>query len=213
MSNLRSLSARQKKATREMPSPMFNKNVPQIKQLAVPQNNIKKQLEKPKMTIGDAIGLITIRLGKVEQQLIGLDLNSTPTVIDQNQNMNTTEEQLLLLNTSLERIQKLENSTKNIDRVDSDLRDAKDLLIKIMSKQEKNVADQDLQNSKIYTFINNKIDEIVEKKVNDLLHKTADEIVSKNVDDIINIKYNDIASNILTVGDHETVNVSVGLSE
>ena len=228
MSNLRSLSSRQKKFTQESPAPMFNKTVQPIKQLAKPNNNnnnIKKEPEKSKITIADAIGLITIRLGKVEQFIIDLNMNpnvlhSNPPVIDQNQNMNTAEQQLILLNSSLERIEHIEKSTKNFDKIDSDLRDTKDLLIKLMSKQEKNLAEQELQISNIYAFINNKVDELVNKKVNELLNnrvdeiifnkvdelvnkkvnellkKTADEIVSKNVDDIINIKYNEVAQSL-----------------
>lgn len=223
MSNLRSLSSRQKKATREMPAPMYNKNVQPNKQLANPNMNVKKEPEKSKITIGDAIGLITIRLGKVEQFILDLNmdskyLNNSVPVIDQNQNMNTTQEQLILLNSSLERIENVENAVKKMDKFDSDLRDTKDLLIKLVAKQEKNLAEQELQNSNIYTFINDKlhdlvdkkvnellnnrvneiissrIDELVSNKVNELLKKTADEIVSRNVDDIINIKYNEVVA-------------------
>lgn len=223
MSNLRSLSSRQKKATREMPSPMYNKNVQPNKQLANPNMNVKREHEKSKITIGDAIGLITIRLGKVEQFILDLNmdskyLNNSMPVIDQNQNMNTTQEQLILLNSSLERIENVENAVKKMDKFDSDLRDTKDLLIKLVAKQEKNLAEQEVQNSNIYTFINDKLDDLVEKKVNELLNnrvneiissridelvsnkvneilkKTADEIVSRNVDDIINIKYNEVVA-------------------
>lgn len=238
MSNLRSLSSRQKKTTREMPLPMYNKNITSMKH---PATQTKNQPEKSKMTIGDAIGLITIRLGKVEQLLIDLNmndnyLNSSPPVIDQNQNMNTSEEHLILLNSSLERIQKIENTTKNIDKFDTDLRDTKDLLIKLVAKQEKNLSDQEIHNTNIYTFINHKVDELVEtkvnelvekrvndilntkvdelvtQKVNELLKKTADEIVSKNVDDIINIRYNDSSQSSIAPDD-VLVNETVELSE
>ena len=222
MSNLRSLSSRQKKFTQEAPSPVYNKTAHPSKQVAKPNTTLKKEPEKPKITIADAIGLITIRLGKVEQFIIDLNMNenflhSGPPVIDQNQNMNTSEQQLILLNNSLERIQNIENSTRNINNLDSDVRDTKDLLIKLMSKQEKNLEDQEVKNSTIYAFINNKLDELVDKKVNelfnnkiddiifnkidelvkkkvdDILKKTADEIVTRNIDEIINIKYNEFA--------------------
>lgn len=214
MSNLRSLSSRQKKFTQEVPMPVYNKTSQPIKQLAKPNNNINKGPEKPKISIADAIGLITIRLGKVEQFIIDLNMNenflhSTPPVIDQNQNMNTAEQHLILLNTSLERIQNIENSTKNIEKFDSDLRDTKDLLIKLMSKQEKSFEEHEVKHSNIYTFINNKLNDLVDKRVNEvlnnmvddlvndkvnkLLKKTADEIITRNIDDIINIKYNEVA--------------------
>ena len=221
MSNLRSLSSRQKKFTQEVPMPVYNKTAQPIKQVAKPNNNINKGSEKPKISIADAIGLITIRLGKVEQFIIDLNMNekflhSTPPVIDQNQNMNTAEQHLILLNTSLERIQNIEKSTKNIEKFDSDLRDTKDLLIKLMSKQEKSLEEHEVKHSNIYTFINNKLDDLVDKRVNELLNnrvdeiifnkvdelvndkvnkllkKTADEIITRNIDDIINTKSNEV---------------------
>lgn len=237
MSNLRSLSSRQKKFMQEVPTPMFNKTVQPIKQASKINNNITKEPEKSKITIADAIGLITIRLGKVEQSMIDLNMNenyshSSQPVIDQNQNMNTSEHQLLL-NTCFERLQHIETSTKTIDKLDSDLRDTKDLLIKLMAKQEKNLAEQELQNTNIHTLINDKINEILDTKIHELLNdcldefilnkldelvsnkvhaflkKTADEIISKNVDDIINIKYHEAlaVSNNLT-SEHDTSNVS-----
>jgi hypothetical protein len=200
MSNLRSLSSRQKKFTQEAQMPVYNKTAQPIKQVAKPNNNINKGPEKPKISIADAIGLITIRLGKVEQFIIDLNMNekflhSTPPVIDQNQNMNTAEQHLILLNTSLERIQNIENSTKNIEKFDSDLRDTKDLLIKLMSKQEKSLEEHEVKHSNIYTFINNKLDDLIEKRVNDLLNHRIDALVDKRVNEVLNDRADEIIFN------------------
>ena len=221
MSHLRSLSSRQKKITRETPPPIYNKNVQQpMKQVSIQNNTIKKDTDKSKITIADAIGLITIRLGKVEQILIDLNvndkyLNSSTPIIDQNQNMNIVEQQVTLLNTSLERIENIEKTIKHMESFVSDLRDTKDLLIKVMSKQEKNLEEQHIKNETVYDFMNtkvnqvvedklnellnnkvdeiifNKVDELINKRVNELLKKAADEIINKNIEEIMNDKYNE----------------------
>ena len=175
MSHLRSLSSRQKKVTREIPSPIYNKNVqPPMKQVAIQNNNIKKESDKSKISVADAIGLITIRLGKVEQFIIDLNLNdkylNSPPIIDQNQNMNIAEQQLTLLNTSLERIENIEKTTKHMESFVLDLRDTKDLLIKVMSKQEKNLEEQESKNATLYDFMNNKVNQLVQDKLNEIQH-------------------------------------------
>jgi hypothetical protein len=207
MSHLRSLSSRQKKVTREIqpPPPIYNKNVqPQMKPVSIPKNNIKKETDKSKISVGDAIGLITIRLGKVEQFIIDLNvndkyLNSSPPVIDQNQNMNIAEQQLTLLNTSLERIENIENATKHMESFDSDLRDTKDLLIKVMSKQEKKLEEQQNTNQtysdfmkKVYDFMDTNINQIIEDKLNDHLSNKVDEVIFNKVGEFINKRVNEL---------------------
>jgi hypothetical protein len=203
MSHLRSLSSRQKKVTREnpLPSPIYNKNVqPQMKQVAISNNNIKKESDKSKITIADAIGLITIRLGKVEQILIDLNFNdkyltSSSPIIDQNQNMNIAEQQLTLLNNYLERIENIEKTTKHMESVASDLRDTKDLLIKVMSKQEKNLEEQQHKNETVYDFMNTKVNQVVEDKLNEVLNNKGDEIIFNKVEQFIEDKLNELLNN------------------
>lgn len=203
MSHLRSLSSRQKKVTRENPppSPLYNKNVQTpMKQVAISNNNIKKESDKSKISVADAIGLITIRLGKVEQFIIDLNvndkyLNSSSPIIDQNQNMNIAEQQVTLLNTSLERIENIEKTTKHMESFVSDLRDTKDLLIKVMSKQEKNLEEQQNKNETVYNFMNTKVNQVVEDKLNELLHNKGDEIIFNKVEQFIEDKLNDLLNN------------------
>ena len=201
MSHLRSLSSRQKKITRENPPPIYNKNVQQpMKQVSIQNNTIKKDTDKSKITIADAIGLITIKLGKVEQILIDLNvndkyLNSSTPIIDQNQNMNIVEQQVTLLNTSLERIENIEKTIKHMESFVSDLRDTKDLLIKVMSKQEKNLEEQHIKNETVYDFMNTKVNQVVEDKLNELLHNKGDEIIFNKVEQFIEDKLNDLLNN------------------
>ena len=221
MSNLRSLSSRQKNFIKEAPMPAYNKTAQPIKlkPSAKPTEPIKKEQVKPKITIADAIGHITIRLGKVEQFIIDFNLNgnalhSYPPIIDQNQNMNTKEDQLLR---SLERIQDIEKSTKNIDNLNSDLIDTKNLLIKLMSKQEKNLEEQEVKNANIHDFINNRLNELVEKKVNELLNNRIDEIIFNKIDELVNRKVNELlkktADEIVTRNIDEIISVNCNYVE
>ena len=101
----------------------------------VQQQPIKQS--KPKMTIGDAIGLITIRLGRVEQfiqqlQTDGIDINS----------LNTSQPPDLfddgLIQNIVSRLNTIEQSEtdERIKTMENDLKDTKNLLIKLMLKFE-----------------------------------------------------------------------------
>ena len=99
-----------------------------------PQQPPPEKQSKPKMTIGDAIGLITIRLGRVEQfiqqlQTDGIDINSTqPTdLVDDG-----------LIQNIVSRLNIIEQSDteERIKTMENDLKDTKNLLIKLMLKFE-----------------------------------------------------------------------------
>ena len=115
------------------------------------QQKQQKQ-QKPKMTIGDAIGLITIRLGRVEQflqqlQTDGIDMNSINSTqpndfmdngLIQNlvSRLNTIEEYSTNTATNSDTEQRIKN-------VETDLRETKDLLMKLILKFE-NFSDDTL---------------------------------------------------------------------
>ena len=104
------------------------------------QEKQEKQ-QKPKMTIGDAIGLITIRLGRVEQfiqqlQTDGIEMNS----------INSTQPNDFmdngLLQNLVSRLNTIEEYSTNtatehrLKNMETDLKDTKDLIIKLMLKFE-----------------------------------------------------------------------------
>ena len=116
------------------------------------QNN--NEIKKPKLTIGQTIGLITIRLSRVENQLTtlkqGTGLQSS--YLDEPNNANTELLQSSASNMFYEfpnvnhkedidalasRIDLVESSLKTVVKVESDLQTTKDLLFILMSKHEK----------------------------------------------------------------------------
>lgn len=133
---------------RQQPPPPPQRQPPPQLQRQPPAVQIQEKQEKqqkPKMTIGDAIGLITIRLGRVEQfiqqlQTDGIEMNSINSTqpndfmdngLIQNlvSRLNTIEE--YSTNTATDTA--TEHRLKNME---TDLKDTKDLIIKLMLKFE-----------------------------------------------------------------------------
>ena len=129
---------------KQRPVPPPQQRPPQMpQQMQQPPPPTPPPQKKPKMAIGDAIGFITIRLGRVEQfiqqlQTDGIDMTTLNTgqpteFLDQGliQNLvsrlNTIEEGGSSTNTYLE---------ERVQKIESDLKDTKDLLIKLMLKFE-----------------------------------------------------------------------------
>jgi hypothetical protein len=126
-------------------------------QLPPPQKNSKPKVEsKQKMTIGDAIGLVTIRLGRVEQfiqqiQTEGIDINSQPLppsdFMDKGglenliTRLTTLEENSTKLNTVLSPVSSTQLFEERLNIIECDVKDTKDLLLKVMLKFEKFIDD------------------------------------------------------------------------
>ena len=119
---------------------------PQPLQTQQTQQKQQKQ-QKPKMTIGDAIGLITIRLGRVEQflqqlQTDGIDMSS----INSTQPNDFMDNGLIQnIVSRLNTIEEYSTNTANtsntateqrIKNMETDLRETKDLLMKLILKFE-----------------------------------------------------------------------------
>ena len=119
----------------------------QQRQAPPPPQQMQSQPEKqskPKMMIGTAIGLITIRLGRVEQfiqqlQTDGIEMNS----------VNSTQPTELLdtgmIQNIVSRLNTIEqtDTEERIKTIENDLKDTKNLLIKLMLKFE-NFSDDTL---------------------------------------------------------------------
>lgn len=133
---------------RQQPPPPPQRQPPPQLQRQPPAVQIQEKQEKqqkPKMTIGDAIGLITIRLGRVEQfiqqlQTDGIEMNS----------INSTQPNDFmdngLLQNLVSRLNTIEEYSTNtatdtatehrLKNMETDLKDTKDLIIKLMLKFE-----------------------------------------------------------------------------
>ena len=97
----------------------------------IPTPQIKQQL-----TISEAIGLITIRLSKLEEQANEAQYTNVQYDNNNNNNNNNNEAESEIMNGILSRIELLETNVKSCLRLETDLRDTKDLLVKIMFKIE-----------------------------------------------------------------------------
>ena len=131
---------------------------PQPQPQPQPQKNSKPKVEsKPKMTIGDAIGLATIRLGRVEQfiqqiQTEGININSQSLPTSDFMDNGVIENIIIRLNTLEANSTESEHDLNNISLstqlfeerlhiIECDVKDTKDLLLKVMLKFEKFIDD------------------------------------------------------------------------
>lgn len=92
---------------------------------------------KQQLTISEAIGLITIRLSKLEEQSNEAQYNHVQ--YDNNNNNNNNNNVAVeteVINGILSRLDLLETNVKACLKLESELRDTKDILVKIMFKIE-----------------------------------------------------------------------------
>jgi len=105
------------------------------------QGQSQGQMQRPKLSIGDAIGLVTLRLGRVEEFMIraqnpegGLKLGGGASIPENSQLIDKS-----VFTNMISRLDSLEkkDSNKQIAALESELRSTKDLLISLMAKFEK----------------------------------------------------------------------------
>lgn len=140
-----SMQQRQAPPPQQRPPQQRQAPPPQQRQTPPPQQQQQQQSQpqrpekqsKPKMTIGDAIGLITMRLGRLEQfiqqlQTDGIDINS----LNQSQSTDLFDDGLI--QNIVSRLNTIEQSEteERIKTMENDLKDTKNLLIKLMLKFE-----------------------------------------------------------------------------
>lgn len=128
--------------------------------VATAQQNIQpqttqSQVKTPKLSVSDAIGLITLRLGRVESILIELEHNggfqnndiSSTSVPDNGQNIDKS-----IINNMVARLDSLEKNMKEVSQVAKEITDIKITLSSVVLKQasfEHNVHNkfEDINNS------------------------------------------------------------------
>ena len=120
---------------------------PQPLQTQQTQQKQQKQ-QKPKMTIGDAIGLITIRLGRVEQflqqlQTDGIDMSSINSTQPNDFMDNGLIQNIVSRLNTIEEYSTNTATEQRIKNMETDLRETKDLLMKLILKFE-NFSDDTL---------------------------------------------------------------------
>lgn len=105
------------------------------------QAQAQAQMQKPKLSIGDAIGLVTLRLGRLEEFMMrtqnqegGFKSESSVNIPENSQLIDKS-----VFTNMISRLDSLEkkDSNKQIAALESELRSTKDLLISLMAKFDK----------------------------------------------------------------------------
>ncbi len=111
------------------------------KMQAQTQTQAQAQIQRPKLSIGDAIGLVTLRLGRVEEFMIrtqnhesGFKSESSANIPENSQLIDKS-----VFTNMISRLDSLEkkDSNKQIAALESELRSTKELLISLMAKFDK----------------------------------------------------------------------------
>ena len=115
---------------------------PQSQQFSAPNNVHSNKLPFSKLTVSDAVGLITLRLGKVEQYLIGLQNNDTN--VDTNNNSGGIDNSIIT--TIINRLDALEkkemtnnNNQETIKHISNEIDSIKQTM-RVVDNTVKNMA-------------------------------------------------------------------------
>jgi hypothetical protein len=148
MSSSRSIAAaRQKRSGDTVQKPQQLQSPPQPMQKQVynqkPQMKQAQQAAappRPKLSIGDAFGLVTLRLGRVEQFMFDVQqqggVKSSESNIPENSQI-IDKSVFTNMISRLDGLEKKETNTKQFTTLENELRSTKDLLISLMSKFDK----------------------------------------------------------------------------
>jgi len=156
MSSSRSIAAaRNRRAGDPAPTsrqqPTFSQQQPQNKKNVTSQNstpNVPVTSNNSKLTISDAIGLITLRLGRVEQIIIEAEHNgglNAGTGIPDNAHLVDKSVINSIVNRldSLEKKERESSNNQQTSKLETELRNIKDLLMSQMVKYEKFTLETD----------------------------------------------------------------------
>ena len=172
-----------------------------IQQQQVQQQPVKNANGLPftKLTVSDAVGLITLRLGRVEQFMI--DLENGQHTINSDSSSSIPENSKLIDNSvlttminRLDSLEKRENSTNVVDqmtRLEKELKESRELLTSFMLKFDLFVKDTNDKFNDFETAITD-----IEKNIN-----TNDNIVEEEVssEDVLSTNIESESTNIMSV--------------
>lgn len=178
---------------------------------------------KGKITIGDAIGLITIRLGRVEQYIQQLqedgELQDGDEGFVQGQSSNITGLDPSVFKNIIDRLDRLETKQNSqaqqqpqqphntqskdlvdkvlVDKLEKELKETKDLLMMMVLKHEKHTGDTTIRFDTVEDKVNN-FESKIEYLENDIdyLKKQNDNLYTEPVYD--NISINDLKASSMT---------------
>jgi hypothetical protein len=136
-----------------------------------PQYNPKqapvKQIERPKISISDAIGLTTIRLSRIEQIVDKLQGTNSESILNQFSDNVNNSDVFEIINTRLNNIEQIINNNKLNERLikcENDLTDTKGLLIQLVLKHEKLTTDMNLKLAEILQNVDSHETYILEQR-------------------------------------------------
>jgi hypothetical protein len=93
---------------------------------------------RPKLSIGDAFGLVTLRLGRVEQFMFDVQQQGGVKSNDIPENSQVIDKSVFTnMISRLDGLEKKETNTKQLTTLENELRSTKDLLISMMAKFDK----------------------------------------------------------------------------
>lgn len=169
---------------------------PQSQHFSTPNNVASNKLPFSKLTVSDAVGLITLRLGKVEQYLIGLQNNDTNDTNGDNNNSGGIDNSIIT--TIINRLDALEkkemNSQETIKHISNEI-DAIKQTMRLVDNTVKNMAKNfnnkfsDIDNAFtelekcIDTNVSNKFGEMHETTVEDLQENIALTLIDKPLEE------------------------------
>ena len=123
----------------QQPPPQYAQQQPQYAQQQ-PQQQPPQQNKLPftKLTVSDAIGLITLRLGRVEQFMMEFDENNVKGGGEDSGSNNILLTNIIgkIETQEKDSLEKINNMNNKINKLEKDLRETKDLLMSILLKIE-----------------------------------------------------------------------------
>ena len=179
--------------------PAFSQQQQQGKRSVTAQNstpNIQVTANNAKLTISDAIGLITLRLGRVEQIMMEAEHNGGFTggsSIPDNAHLVDKSVINSIVNRldSLEKKEKESSSNQQTSKLEGELRDIKDLLMSQMVKYEKFT----LETNKRFDDVDEAFVEI--EKQQEALNCCDTSLVDVDVSNIVNVNDSTLVSSNL----------------
>ena len=158
---------------------------------------------RPKLSIGDAFGLVTLRLGRVEQFMFEIQHQGGVKSAEIPENSQVIDKSVFTnMISRLDSLEKKESNAKQLTSLENELRSTKDLLISLMSKFDKFSKETDEK----FSDFDSAIAEIEEKM--DSTQNGGMELQEVDENDAVS---NDLQSEL--IGEKEKAGISFEISE
>ena len=168
------------------------------------------QAPRPKLSIGDAFGLVTLRLGRVEQFMFEIQHQGGVKSAEIPENSQVIDKSVFTnMISRLDGLEKKESNSKQLTSLENELRSTKDLLISMMAKFDKFSKETDerfKETDEKFLDYDSAIAEIEEKM--DSNEETGEHLQDVDENDALS---NDLQSEL--IGETEKVGISFEISE